>query len=242
MSDTLEQKIRKIPAETVRQPYMKREEMLAEVRTLSVVKKRDKAEFMKRNFNEALLDSLDAHIDIFATASSQHEITQFQLSAKKAEWDGIEGPAYTLKWNALEEFTFCFRKEPELLKYVARITRGRGRRDLACDFYDIAAITKAHNGLLEEGGFDPAMTASIEQYSEKLSKLLGEVNSTDELANPHKLFMEQAFTAMITIADEIREYGLHIFRNDETKLTDYKNSWYQKIGGIRHPEDEETGK
>lgn len=238
MSETLEQQVRKISSKMVRQPYMVRSEMLAEVRALSVFAKRDKADFLKRRFEESLFASFDEHIDLFAIASSLHETTQFQVAEKKMEWDALEKPSYTLKWDGLEEFNYCFREFPELLKYVARIAQGRGRRDLACDFVDMAALVKANQGILEEEGFDPAMGIAIIQHAEKLSKLLGDVETTDALVNPHKLFMEQAFTAMITISDRIRETGQHIFRNDEEKLKDYKNSWYQKIGGMRIPKVE----
>ncbi len=226
---TMEEIVRAISEDQVQQPHMAREDVIGEAREFSIVIKRDSADLVKKGHVAEMIASYDARIELYDGAASTFATSLFDKTSHHNNWDFVEKGAYEFKWFLLEELDFCFENYPEGKKYVKEIRKGRGRRDLVCDYSDTAALIEKERARLTESFFDFSLEEKCKTDGRVLAELLSNMMMSPELVEEHKIFSYQAFTYLNEATQELRRIGQHIFRRDADKLAEYKSDHYQNL-------------
>ncbi len=230
---SIKQTVREISEESLQQPHMARIDVIGEAREFSITIKRDSPELLKKGDVKQMIQSYDKRIAIYDEAASTYATSLFDKTEHHNNWDFIEKDSYSFKWFLLEELDFCFENHPAGKKYVKAIRKGRGRRDLVCDYSDASALIEKERPVLEENFFDFTLEEKCKADGAKLADLLSKMNMSPELVEEHKIFCYQAFTHLNEATQELRRIGQHVFRRDADKLNEYKSEHYQNLRSKR---------
>ena len=223
-----------IPTSSLLTPKMSRDDTIGEAEELKIVALEDKDVLVQAGCPAEFIDSLEERIGAYAHASSIWENSEFEKSESKKLWIEKEGPAYDFKYELLHNLRFALRKDADALKYVSKISEGRGKRDLVVDLLDIAVLGKQHSAALDAIGFDAANLDKAKAMHDELSDLLSSANmNPDDLAEL-KTQSYQAYTYLQEAVSEIREIGQFVFWKDPVRLDLYKSDYYQGVGKIKN--------
>lgn len=229
-----------IPLEDIEKPKMARDDTIGEAEELCVTAKQDKERLVGKGLDPGIIEQLDERIGVYAHASSLFENALFEKSAAKQQWTAMEKDAYAFKWEMIHNFKFALRKEPDQLKLVGQISKGRGRRDLVLDFKDLEVLGQKNRPALEKINFDFSALAKSAKLHDELSNLLAESNTSEAVVDKNKLIAHQAYTWLKQAVDEIREYGQFCFWKDPLKLSQYQSGHYQSVGKTKATPPQET--
>ena len=147
------------------------------------------------------------------------------------EWKTKSPAATDFRDVLLHEFTFAFRKHPELLAKVQLIREGSSRADMLQDHSDLNVLGKANADLLKAIGFDMKQLARAAEISDELSAVLAVANGEDGHDDNAKEMRDKAYTYMKQAVDEIRSTGQYKFWRDEDRRKGYVSAYHKNRPG-----------
>lgn len=230
---TVEERVLEITGERMQQPHMAREDVLGEAREFAIIVKEDRPALEAKGVPADYFDTYDEAISFYNSAASVYATSLFDKTEYHNRWNAREKGAYAFKWFLLEELMFCTEGHPEEQKYIKAIRRGRGRRDLVCDYSDSAAFIDRNRPLLEANHFDFTLETKCKEDGAELAELLSYMSTSPEMVEEHKTLAYQAFTFMNEMTQEFRRVGQHIFRRDPERLELYKSDHFVTIGSAK---------
>ncbi len=232
VTKTMDELIREITEERLQQPHMAREDVLGEAREFLITITRDKAELETKGDVADIIDSYGSRIDTCDKAGSAFNTSLFDKHENRKNWDVVEPGAYDFKWFLLEELDFCFENLASEKKYVKEIRKGRGRRDLVCDYGDISALIAKNRLYLEANYFDFSYETKCNEDGAVLAELLSKMVTSPEHVEEEKQFYYKAYTYLNEATQKLRRIGQHLYRRDLEKLEEYKSDHYKSIGAL----------
>ena len=218
-----------IPEDKMKTPNMTRNDVIGEAEELKIVALEDKEVLVKASCQVEYIETLDERIGAFSHASSIWENSEFVKSEAKIKWIEDEKLSYDFKAELLHDLGHALRGNPDQLKYLKKITKGHGKRDLVMDLKDGAVLGRNNKEALEAIGFDLNRLDEAEAMHDKLSNLLSESNMSPGVLEELKTLAYQAYTYLQEASSEIRENGQHVFWKDEERLELYKSDHYQNL-------------
>ena len=223
----------------IKTPKMARDDTIGESEELKIVALQDSDSLIKSGCSEIFITTLDERIGAYSHASSIWENSEFAKSESKKQWIEKEKIAYEFKSDLLHNLGYALRKNPDELKYVKKISAGRGKRDLVLDFKDISVLGKRNIDALKAIGFDPANLEKAESMYDTLSNLLSSANMSSGELSELKNLAYQAYTYLQQAVEEIRETGQFVFWKDKKRLDLYKSDHFQKSGRAKKNNENE---
>lgn len=139
------------------------------------------------------------------------------------EWGERSPLAYELRNRMLKYFRFAFRKNPDLLKVVGRIGKGRTHANMIQDLNDLCALGEVNTPLLEAINFDLSLLAGADREAYEMADLLARATSDRLESNEGKEIRDRAYTHLKEAVDEIREYGQFVFRENKERFWGYRS-------------------
>ena len=162
-----------------------------------------------------------------ATRAAQANFEQKTTSKKDAmlAWKEAMPTMMDLRKELIDNMSFAFRKQPELLTKLDAIKEGDSYADAIQDLAELAVLGNDNKELLEEVKFDVTKCDTASAEAERMAELLGEVNGHMYVDEETKVIRDKAFTLLDELVGEIRDYGRFVFRNDKSHCKAYSSKY-----------------
>ena len=128
----------------------------------------------------------------------------------------------------LHDFTFAYRKTPELLAKVQTIRDGNSNADMLQDHSDLNVLGKKNPDPLTKIGFDLTDLDRAAEVADELSAVLALANGEEGDDVDAKELRDKAYTFMKMAVDEIRNTGQYVFWRDEDRKKGYVSLYFRK--------------
>ena len=128
----------------------------------------------------------------------------------------------------MHDFTFAYRKLPDLLAKVQTIREGNSNADMLQDHSDMSVLGKENPGPLNKIGFDITDLDRAAEVADELSAVLALANGEDGDDVDAKELRDKAYTFMKIAVDEIRSTGQYVFWRDDDRKKGYVSSYKKR--------------
>jgi len=218
-----------ISDQDVKQPDMPIGEAVQEAENLFAWCQDDKDALIKAGLDWALVDDLPLRAGACRYAQSLWKRDSQTSEEAKREWKVKSPAAYDLRDVVLHDYTFAFRRHPDLINKVQTIREGSSRADMLQDLSDLNVLGKANTELLEVIGFDMKKLTRSATMSDDLSAVLALANGEDGNDDDAKEMRDKAYTYMKQAVDEIRTNGQYVFWRDEDRKKGYVSAYKKRF-------------
>lgn len=175
-----------------------------------------------------LVIDLPVRIGALREAESKWGGERFKKEEPETQWMDKSPVAYTLRNELLQELRFAYRKDPELSAAIKNISSGYGYASMIQDLYKLGTLGRNHPGPLERMGFDMTQLDRAVVMVDELTSLYAATKRDRGHFGDARTIRNQAFTHLKEAVDEIRNYGRHIFRNNEARKKGYRSEYLNR--------------
>ena len=138
----------------------------------------------------------------------------------------------------MHDYTFAFRKDPDLFRKVQTIREGGSNADMLQDLSDLSVLGKENTDLLKGIGFDLKLLSEAAQKANDLAVVLANANGEAGDDDQAKELRDKAYTYMTLAVDEIRTTGQYVFWRDEDRKKGYVSSYFKRKNQQRRDDDQ----
>lgn len=144
------------------------------------------------------------------------------------KWENMAPEALQLKKELIHHFHHAYRKHPDLLISLQRISKGNGFADMIQDLSDLSVLGRMNAEPIKEINFDFTLIDKAEQITQELSSLKAEVVAFRLKGNETKLLRNKAYAYLKQAVDEIRKQGQYVFWRNPERLVGYFSQFYRQ--------------
>ena len=221
-------KIQTIPDADAKKPNMPVGEAVQEAENIFAWCKDDQSPLTKAGLDWKLVKDLPLRAGACRYAQSVWaRESQSQEEAQK-EWKEKAPEAFDFRDQLLHDFTFAYRKLPDLLAKVQTIREGNSNADMLQDHSDMSVLGKENPEPLNKIGFDITDLDRAAEVADELSAVLALANGEDGDDVDAKELRDKAYTFMKIAVDEIRSTGQYVFWRDDDRKKGYVSSYFRK--------------
>jgi hypothetical protein len=220
--------IQTIPDADEKKPNMPVGEAVQEAENIFAWCKDDHALLTKAGLDWALVEDLPLRAGACRYAQSiWARESQTQEEAQK-EWKEKSPEAFDFRDRLLHDFTFAYRKLPDLSAKVQTIREGNSNADMLQDFSDMNVLGKENLEPLTKIGFDITDLDRAAEVADELSAVLALANGEYGDDVDAKELRDKAYTYMKMAMDEIRSTGQYVFWRDDDRKKGYVSRYKRK--------------
>jgi hypothetical protein len=187
----------------------------------------DKEMLAKAGLDLALIDDLPNRIGACRYMQSMWQKDFKSVEDSQREWLAKSPAAYELRDDILHHFFHAYRKNPDLLSKVQKISEGNSHADMIQDLSDMAVLGTSNPEPLKGISFDMNMLTTAAATSTAMANLLAQSNGARMSDNKLKTLRDKAYTYMKQAVDEIRHNGQYIFWHNEERKKGYVSRYMQ---------------
>ena len=181
----------------------------------------------KAGLDLALIDDLPIRIGSCRHMQSMWQKDFKSVEDSQREWSAKSPAAYELRDEILHHFFHAYRKNPDLLSKVQKISEGNSHADMIQDLSDMAVLGTGNPDPLKAISFDMNMLTTAAATSTAMANLLAQSNGARMSDNKLKTLRDKAYTYMKQAVDEIRHHGQYIFWRNEERKKGYVSRYVQ---------------
>lgn len=220
--------IQAIPDADVKKPNMPVAEAVQESENLFAWCMDDQASLTKAGLDWTLVEDLPLRAGACRYAQSIWARESKSQEEAQKEWKEKAPEAFDFRDQLLHDFTFAYRKIPELLAKVQTIRDGSSNADMLQDFSDMNVFGKDNPDPLAKIGFDITDLDRAAETADQLSAVLALANGEEGDDVDAKELRDKAYSFMKLAVDEIRNTGQYVFWRDEGRKKGYVSSYFRK--------------
>jgi hypothetical protein len=188
----------------------------------------DKPKLVAAGLSEPLIESLPVRIDLCREAQAKWNMQQKMKRDAVKAWNDRSPAAFELRNQLIHDFSYAFRKSPDLMKSVTSIKKGSSNSKKIQSLVDFSKLGNANRELLAAIQFDMVLLNSLQTDAETLSSLLAQMNSEKKADNKTLVFRNRCFSYLKMAVDEIRKCGQYVFWKDENRIMGYRSEHSRK--------------
>jgi len=226
-----------IPQDSVKKPNMPVGEAVQEAENLAAWAKEDKAALSKVGLDWNLVVDLPIRAGACRYAQSIWARESQSKEEAQKEWDAKSPEGFALRDKLLHDYTFAFRKQPDLLKKVQTIRECGSYADMLQDLSDLSVLGKENKALLKAIGMDLRKLAQAALMADDLSVVLANANGEEGDEDNAKEMRDRAYTFMKMAMDEIRATGQYAFWRDADRRKGYVSNYHRRLNKRRKRDD-----
>jgi len=141
---------------------------LQEADTLYVWVQDDREALTAAGLSWDIVEDLPVRHGALAHAEA-HWQSQWKAGKEDArEWAEQSPLAYELRNRMFKDFRFAFRNDPDLMKLLRRIGKGRTHANMLQDLNDLCALGEANTSLLEAINFDLSLLDRADRVADEI--------------------------------------------------------------------------
>ena len=197
---------------------------IQEAKNLSHWAQEDKEVLTAAGLDPELIEDLPNRCEALSQMEAVWYVEKNTRKEAARKWASQSPLAYDLKKRLLKDFTFAFRKYPELLDTVHAIKKKNSQAALLQGLNDLYVLGKTEPELLSAIGFDMSLLDRAAQTSSELRKVLAEATNSRLESSSAKKNRDQAYTHLKEAIDEIRVYARFVLRDDKERLKGYTSN------------------
>tara|TARA_R110001583_G_scaffold48896_2_gene153010 strand:+ start:15306 stop:16052 length:747 start_codon:yes stop_codon:yes gene_type:complete len=175
-----------------------------------------------------LIDKMLARTNGLRTAQCNWEEQSTQRQQAIKIWK-TESPAiYALRADLIENMTFAYRNNADLLRKLKAIKKGNSHADAVQDLANLALLGRANSSPLQAIHFDITLCDKASEEATKMGRLLGQVGGQMYVDDELKVFRDKAFSLLKEAVDEVRSYGRFVFRKNSDLQKSYTSKYIRE--------------
>lgn len=215
------EKINAVKADEIIELRIPADELAADSETLAIEAAKDVEAFTAVGMDATLIEQLKplAGALRFCQAEWMGEYRAQKEAQQKWSIESVKG--YELQKHLLRNFTFAYRKLPNVMKKVRRIREGSGNADMVQDLLELGVLGQKYPDPLTDINFNLEVLDVSRSTSHSLSEILAIANGDSDGSSESKVLRDRAYTLLLNINREVREYARFIFWDNPDKKKKY---------------------
>ena len=227
--NTLKPVLAGIPAEEVHSPVMPVHIMAQEAENLYHWALQDRDALVNVGMDPAVIGNIAPAAGALRFAEGEWYKMRYSRDDVQKQWNEESPQAFELRDRLLHDFLFAFRNDENLLQRVRGISEGSGNADMIQDLVKLRAIGLENAGPLEKIHFDASLLDRAAETADRMSDLLGAVNTELPEESGARDLRDRAFTHLKKLVTEVREYGKYVFYRNDERYRGYVSSYFRRI-------------
>ncbi|WP_321516733.1 hypothetical protein [Marinifilum fragile] len=198
---------------------------IQEIKAMIHVAKEDLPLLTPVGYTEENLTKLEVLTGALSIAQA---IWDTQLTAQKnaqKKWKKDAPAMFERIRDLYENMRFAYRKNDELQEILDEINEGDSNADAVMDLLRLGTLGNNNQEPLAGIGFDIAKCNTAISESERMGALLAEVNGSLYVDDERKLIRDKAYSLVKQYADDLKEYGQFVFRDEEEHAMLYSSKY-----------------
>lgn len=188
----------------------------------------DLPQLITAGMSPELIDKMLARTNALRKAQCNWEEQSTQRQKAIKTWK-IESPAiYALRADLIENMTFAYRNNVDLLQKLKAIKKGNSHADAVQDLSNLSVLSKANSAPLQAIHFDLTLCDKASEEATRMGRLLGQMNGHMYVDDELKVFRDKAFTLLKEVVDEVRSYGRFVFRKNSDLQKSYTSKYIRE--------------
>lgn len=175
-----------------------------------------------------LIDKILARTNGLRAAQCNWEEQSTQRQQAIRIWKSESPAIYAFRADLIENMTFAYRNNPDLLQKLKAIKKGNSHADAVQDLASLAVLGKANLTPLQAIHFDITLCDKASEEASRMGELLGQVNGHMYVDDELKIFRDKAFSLLKEVVDEVRSYGRFVFRKNSDLQQSYTSKYIRE--------------
>lgn len=134
------------------------------------------------------------------------------------KWSSSLADSYEFKEVMINDFSFAFRKHPELLTRIEMLRDGSTHDDMIQDLREISVTGRKHVDLLTAIGFDTTKLDEAEAMYTRLFELKALATGEKNEVHPSLNIRNQIYTLLYDIMQDVKDYVRYVYWRDLDNL------------------------
>ncbi len=227
-----EKKLYLIDPKDVKVPAIPVKISIQEAKDLAIWSKIDIPLLIRIGIDEEIILSILLRAELLQWCEANWLNNRFNKKDVHQQWLIESEEGYELQQILFHDFTFAYRKNPDVLRKLKIVKNGRSHADLFQDLSDMAMIGQANSEELNAMDFDMKLLDKAEEKAKTLGTLLA-MSRAEDTNHGAKELRDRAYTYLKSAVDEVRAGGQHLFWHNEEKLRGYKSKYASRYNNSR---------
>ena len=185
----------------------------------------DLPQLITAGMSPELINKMLGRTNALRTAQCNWEEQSTQRQKAIKIWKAESPAIYAFRADLIENMTFAYRNNTDLLQKLRAIKKGNSHADAVQDLSNLAILGRANSSPLQAIHFDMTLCDKASEEASRMASLLGQVNGQMYVIDELKIFRDKAFSLLKEVVDEIRSYGRFVFRKDPNIHKSYTSKY-----------------